>query len=287
MDVIIRSLEGMDDLTRAVEFQEFIWGAGFPERAPPSLMMVAARLGGVVAGAFDSDGTMVGFVFGITGVEDGRPVHWSDMLGVSPGGRDRGLGTRLKRFQRERLLEEGVTRMYWSQDPLESRNAWLNLRRLGAVAREYVVDMYGESSSPLHRGLGTDRFVIRWDLDSDRVRRRLDEDRDADPSPGALPVLLSWRDEGGALRPAGPDGAAWTGDGPRLNGDTSPDGFLVAIPARIQQLKSRSPGAATEWRRATRAVLRPALEAGWTVTDLVRAGPVSQYVVRPPAAGAP
>lgn len=309
-DIAIRALEDVEDWIRAAHFQETIWGAGFPEKAPPSLMMVAARLGGVVAGAFEPDGEMVGFVFGITGVEGGRPVHWSDMLGVSPRARDRGLGTRLKRFQRDRLLELGVTRMYWSQDPLESRNGWLNLQRLGAAAVEYVVDMYGESSSPLHSGLGTDRFVIRWDLDSERVRRRLGQGARDVGEPGRdgagelLPFVLQWRDGETGPRPVLPGGVPVPGDGPvQRDGlapgdagsgtggaawlDDVPGGFRVPIPARIQELKARDPELAAGWRRATRAVLRPALDSGWTVDELVRGGPVSEYVVRPPASVGP
>ncbi|MDT8342324.1 MAG: hypothetical protein RQ751_12495, partial [Longimicrobiales bacterium] len=176
-DVHIRELSGMAEFTRAVAFQEETWGSGFSERVPRSMMKVTQRLGGVVAGAFRADGAadgaMVGFVFGVTGVEAGRVVHWSDILAVSPDVRDRGVGVRLKRFQRDAVLARGVTRMYWTFDPLESRNAYLNLGKLGAVAREYEPDMYGASDSPLHRGLGTDRFVAVWKLDSERVRRRL------------------------------------------------------------------------------------------------------------------
>lgn len=293
--VAIRLLEGMEDWRRAADFQELIWGPGFPEKAPPSLMMVSARLGGVVAAAFRPDGEMVGFVFGITGVEDGRPVHWSDMLGVSPAVRDRGLGTRLKRFQREQVLKRGVSLMYWSQDPLESRNGRLNLHRLGAVAVEYVPDMYGEPTSPLHRGLGTDRFVVRWELDSELARVRAGPDGTAGtdgPAPGdsrllapaaALPSLVSWQDAGGAVRPVGPDDWPESVDEVATHLARYRDGFRVAVPARIQELKATDPDAAAAWRRATRAVLHPALAAGWTVTDLVRAGPVSEYVVRPPA----
>ena len=137
-----------------------MWGQGFSERVPASLMKVARRLGGVVASAFDSDGEMVGFVYGMTGPEHGRLIHWSDILAVKPGLRDQGVGRLLKRYQREQVLPRGVTLMRWTFDPLESRNAYLNLGHLGALVREYAVDMYGVSDSPLHRGLGTDRLSL-------------------------------------------------------------------------------------------------------------------------------
>ncbi|MEJ2538433.1 MAG: GNAT family N-acetyltransferase, partial [Gemmatimonadota bacterium] len=171
--VRIRELAGIDEFRRAVAFQESIWGEGFSERVPASLMKVTRRLGGVVAGAFGSEEELVGFVYGMTGLEEGGPVHWSDILAVRPGLRDRGVGRRLKHFQRERVLGLGVDLMRWTFDPLESRNAYLNLGHLGAVVREYAVDMYGESDSPLHRGLGTDRYVVSWELTSNRVRDRV------------------------------------------------------------------------------------------------------------------
>ncbi|NIP80037.1 MAG: GNAT family N-acetyltransferase, partial [Gemmatimonadetes bacterium] len=168
--------------------QEVIWGQSFADRVPPSMLLVAQETGGIASGAFDGD-RLVGFVFGITGVRDGGPVHWSDMLAVHPSHRGRGLGVRLKLHQRERLLERGVETALWTFDPLESRNAHLNFRLLGGRSREYRRDVYGSSDSPLHAGIGTDRLIVEWAMASERVRSRL-EDRGA-PEPAAVegPVL--------------------------------------------------------------------------------------------------
>ena len=261
-----------------------MWGQGFSERVPASLMKVARRLGGVVASAFDSDGEMVGFVYGMTGPEHGRLIHWSDILAVKPGLRDQGVGRLLKRYQREQVLPRGVTLMRWTFDPLESRNAYLNLGHLGALVREYAVDMYGVSDSPLHRGLGTDRYVVSWELDSPRVKARLSGER---PPGGetfatleeAFPVDLS--------SPAPVPGPVLAGPEVEelLRRGVVAGGLRVPIPADVQSLRDRDPGVAGRWREATRAVLGPALRAGWEVRELLPPGPeappVSHTVLAP------
>jgi predicted GNAT superfamily acetyltransferase len=221
---------------------------------------------------------MVGFVYGMTGVESGRLVHWSDILAVSPEVRNDGVGRRLKAFQREAVLPLGVTRMYWTFDPLESRNAYLNLGRLGAVAREYAPDMYGVSDSPLHRGLGTDRFVATWELDSPRVEARLA----GEPGPTldqvahlpeAFPVV-GGGDSGELPRPDPPAADV-------LDRGQEAGGLRVPIPLQIQELRDRNPELAAQWRGATRAVLHSATQCGWEVRELVRAPNLSYYVVVP------
>ena len=168
----IRPIASLEEYETCAEFQEEIWGRGFSEKVPPAILMIANRLGGLAAGAFTTDGTLEGFVFGLTGVIDGKLVHWSDMLGVRPGGRDSGLGTRLKGYQRAVLLEKGIREMRWTFDPLQGRNAHVNFAKLGIVSREYVESMYGDTDSPLHR-IGTDRLIATWEMDSPRVIERM------------------------------------------------------------------------------------------------------------------
>ncbi|MGH7477871.1 MAG: hypothetical protein ACRELD_16530, partial [Longimicrobiales bacterium] len=169
----IRALTSLDDFKQCVRLQKQTWGEDCSEIVPVSLLRSTPRMGGVIAGAFDDAGRMVGMVFGLTGLSDGTLVHWSDMLAVRPGLRDRGIGERLKRYQRDVLLPTGVRRIDWTFDPLESRNAYLNFRRLGVIAAEYLVDYYGATDSPLHEGLPTDRVVANWHIRSRRVTERL------------------------------------------------------------------------------------------------------------------
>ena len=284
--MVIRDLAGIDEFKRAVAFQESVWGEGFAERVPASLMKVTQRLGGVVAGAFGADDEMIGFVYGMTGPEKGRLIHWSDILAVRPGLRDKGVGRLLKRFQRDEVLARGVTLMRWTFDPLESRNAYLNLGRLGAVVREYAVDMYGVSDSPLHRGLGTDRFVVSWELDSARVVERLAGGR---PPSGET---LRGRTPAFDVRTESPDPEPVDALNDRsvealLRRGAGEGGLRLPIPTEIQALRDRDPELAGRWRRATRAVLEPALATGWEVRELLPpppdAPPVSHYVILPPS----
>lgn len=159
----VRSLRSQDDFAACVRLQQITWGADYNEIVTPIIMKITQKVGGVAAGAFDESGRMLGFVYGITGVDSGRIVHWSHMLAVVPEARDSGIGRRLKEYQRARLVPLGVEMMYWTFDPLIARNAHFNLVRLGAEVVEYVREMYGRTGSVLH-ALGTDRFVVAWRL---------------------------------------------------------------------------------------------------------------------------
>jgi len=161
----IRHLEGAAELDACVALQHAIWGPSFREAVPRTILLIAQKMGGVVAGAFEGD-RMIGFVFGLTGVRNGALAHWSDMLAVDAARRDHGVGRALKAFQREAVVALGVRQMYWTYDPLIARNAHFNLNRLGAEVEDYVIDMYGTTGSLLHGGMPTDRFVVRWQLDT-------------------------------------------------------------------------------------------------------------------------
>jgi predicted GNAT superfamily acetyltransferase len=267
----IRPLSGIAELKACVALQEETWGQGFSERVPPALLKVTQLLGGVAAGAWSADGELDGFVFGMTGVQDGEPVHWSDMLAVRRGVRDTGLGTALKEYQRRVLLERGVRTMRWTFDPLQARNAHINFGKLGIVVREYVRDMYGETDSPLHRGIGTDRFVALWLMDSARVASRMSG---AERGPAAddlvgVPVAL-----GGdaATIPALPRPVR-----PAL--DLEADRVRVAIPADISRLMAESMELAVAWREATRSALVHYLGRGYEVCELVRGERTSEYLL--------
>lgn len=265
----IRELATLAEYRDAVALQEATWGPGFSERVPVSIMKVARALGGVAAGAFDADGRLVGFVFGITGLRDGEVVHWSDMLAVATEARGRGIGRALKRHQREVVTRLGVDRMYWTVDPLEAGNNHLNMNVLGARAVAYHRDFYGPSDSPLHAGLGTDRFEIRWDLSDAAGVGDAPTGADSVWEPDGLPAALSpaATASGEPLRP-GVSGAV-----------EGPD-FRVAIPARIQALKARDPEVARAWREATRSVLEPAMARGAVVDAVARRGDVAWLRVR-------
>jgi predicted GNAT superfamily acetyltransferase len=260
-EVVVRDLRSMPEYRRAFAFQDEIWGPGFTEGVPASMQKVAQRVGGVAAAAFDGE-EMVGFVFGITGVEAGRPVHWSDILAVRASHRDRGIGRLLKWHQRERALDAGATTMLWTWDPLESRNAHLNLERLGATSEEYVEEMYGGSASPLHVGVGTDRLVARWDLEDPRVR---------DAAAGAPLRRFGGPEDSVRAFDVDTDPAGRPLPAPGMRAPERGSAYLVPVPTDLQRLKAESPEVALAWRLATREVLAPAVRGGWRVVALERA----------------
>jgi predicted GNAT superfamily acetyltransferase len=266
----IRPIASIAEFKDCVCLQEETWGAGFSERVPVTLLKVSQRVGGVTAGAYDAAGDLAGFVFGLTGVQGGEIVHWSDMLAVRPEFQGAGLGTRLKAYQRNDLLSRGIVRMHWTFDPLEARNAHLNLNKLGAVASEYAEDIYGWTDSPLHQGIGTDRLVPTWTMDSARVIERHVEGRSG-PDPfgdqQAIPIFAV-RAEGGLYLPSDPD---LTVDSERI---------LVPIPDSIQALRDASPDAASRWRATTRSVLTTYFDRGFEARDYYRRDGWGEYLLQ-------
>ena len=167
-EIEIRKCSGTGEMHMCVELQREVWGFSDVELVPLRMFVVAEKIGGQVMGAFE-DGKLVGFAMAIPGVRDGRPYLHSHMLAVRDGYRDNGLGRRLKLLQREDALARGIELMEWTFDPLEIKNAYLNLEKLGAIARRYNVNQYGITNSPLQGGLPTDRLVAEWWLKSKRV----------------------------------------------------------------------------------------------------------------------
>lgn len=193
----IRELASEADYAACLELQMLTWGSHFSERVPATILKIAQKMGGIAAGAFEG-GQLVGFVFGITGLRDGAVAHWSDMLAVRPSHRNRGIGEKLKQYQRAILLERGVPRIYWTFDPLDARNAHLNFNRLGVCAREYVIDMYGNTGSDLHV-TGTDRLIVTWQIDRPRrtwpAERHIDVPLDIHDIARADPAAaMAWRE---------------------------------------------------------------------------------------------
>jgi predicted GNAT superfamily acetyltransferase len=251
--VILRRVDTQEEYDECVRIQDETWGAGFNERVPSTILRVTQFLGGVTAAAFDSErGRMLGFVFGMTGVQDGRLVHWSDLLAVRPDSRNRGLGRRLKLFQRSLVLPLGVTRMVWTFDPLVARNAHLNLNLLAAGVVDYVPDMYGgDTGSALHVAVGTDRFIVAWDLSRDppAVSRHHGM---ASPPPASLVVNRT--------------------DPPEAAPASMPNGneVYIAVPGDIQEVIVATPELARGWRESTRAAFLQYLTRGYRVNGFDR-----------------
>jgi predicted GNAT superfamily acetyltransferase len=170
-EISVRHCHGLEEFKHCFDLQRSVWGKTELD-VPLPLFVVAAETGGQVLGAFDRD-TMVGFTLAIAGYRDGRVFLHSHMTAVLENYRDRGIGRRLKLFQRDDALNRGIHLVEWTFDPLEVKNAYLNFMRLGAIARRYLANCYGVTTSPLHGGMPTDRLIAEWWLDSPRVNQLL------------------------------------------------------------------------------------------------------------------
>jgi predicted GNAT superfamily acetyltransferase len=181
--VTIRKCETLAEMQACFELQKEVWKFSEAELIPVRLFVVASKIGGQVMGAFvakqpnagQSD-ELVGFALAIPGVRTGHSYLHSQMLAVREAYRNGGLGRRLKLklCQRDDALARGFELMEWTFDPLEIKNAYLNIEKLGAIARRYNVNQYGITSSPLQGGLPSDRLVAEWWLKSKRVDAALD-----------------------------------------------------------------------------------------------------------------
>jgi predicted GNAT superfamily acetyltransferase len=186
--LIVRKCSTLPEFRQCVALQREIWAETDLEVEPATMFVVAANTGGQVLGVFDGD-KLVAYVLAVVGVHQTTPYLHSHHAGVHPDYRDRGIGRMLKSFQREEALSRGIRLIEWTFDPLELRNAHFNLNRLGAICRRYRPDLYGVTSSPLHRGLATDRLVVEWFLDSPRVVAAINN-LTKDPSPAPVSIEL-------------------------------------------------------------------------------------------------
>lgn len=193
--VVVRACEGLQEFRACVALQKDIWSEADLEIVPDTIFVVAEHAGGQILGAFDAE-RLVGFTLSMPGIRNGVAYLHSHMTGVRAEYRDRGVGRMLKLFQREEALSRDIRLIEWTFDPLEMRNAHFNLNRLGAIARRYLPNLYGITSSPLHRGLATDRLVAEWYLDSPRVLAALNGSLCDPEFAEAIPVpsdLAHWK----------------------------------------------------------------------------------------------
>ncbi len=262
----LRALESWREYVAAEALQQTVWQMpDWRDVVPASLLITAQANGGIVLGAFDADERLVGLVFSFLGVTQWRKEtiakHCSHVLAVHPDYQGQGIGARLKWKQRDLALAQGVPLITWTFEPLLALNAHLNLRRLGARARRYVVNAYGEMTDALNRGLPSDRLEAEWWLDDPRVRARAH----------AAPPAGDWEEWVGA-------GAQQVGHVefdarglPRLARIEPPrqNLLLVEIPADWHALRAAAPALASEWRAATRALFPQLFAAGYTATDFV------------------
>ena len=261
--ITIRPVKDLADFVRVEALQGEVWQFAGTEIVPLHLLQAAAAHGGLLLGAFDRRGELVGFVFGFLARQDGRLKHHSHMMGVLPACQDASLGFRLKCAQRKAVLEQGLDWATWTYDPLEGRNGYLNISKLGAVCSTYLPNLYGELQDDLNAGLASDRFQVDWWLHTPRVEQRMCGERTrltlADVAAAGGTQVNQTRLTGGLRSPVDSDLAGCSAH------------VIVEIPGEFQTVKLANMDAARTWRVHTRELFVTYFARGYAVTEFISA----------------
>jgi predicted GNAT superfamily acetyltransferase len=245
VDVQIRRARGLEDYQAVVQLQKEVWRfTEVEDIAAIPILMIANRFGGAVLVAQDGSGRYIGFAMANLGrTKEKKLFWWSHMTAVVEEYRGRDVGLRLKMRQREEALASGIDEIHWTFDPMQALNAHFNIRKLGVTVREYEENVYGLSSSPLHQGLRTDRFIAEWDLkktgNSDLILRDFDR----------MPRINEMSGK------------------PDFTLDESP--LLLEIPMDVAALKQSDPAKANAWQDSVRDASLHYFNTGYVITDFI------------------
>jgi predicted GNAT superfamily acetyltransferase len=262
---VIREAQDASDYEAIEDIQREAWGFEDIDIVPGDMLIASQHAGAIVLGAFEGE-RMLGFAYGFPALEEGHLSIHSHMLAVRPEARNLQIGFYLKLEQRRLALEKGIDEITWTFDPLQSLNAHLNFVKLGVVSHRYLVNFYGETtSSPLHQGFGTDRLWVSWLLNSERVKHAIESGAASSLPPGfslddVMPLVV--RAEGD--QPQVDEALLETIKQPSCRG------CFIEIPHNINALKERQPPLGRLWREATRQAFLNAVNAGFTVSDLLK-----------------
>ncbi len=256
MEISIRPLSSPDEYVACEKLQRQVWAMPDDlEVVPLHLLVAVQRNGGLLLGAF-AGGELVGFVFGFPGyTKEGRAKHCSHIMGVAPGYQSAGIGYRLKLAQRDFALAQGADLVTWTYDPLESRNAYLNIHKLGAVSRTYVRDYYGPLTDGLSAGLPSDRLQVDWWIASARIGQRQGRAAVKPHAEHVLQVNEAGRTALGLLTPGA------------LRLEAQAPVVEIEIPADYQAIKATDSDLALAWRQATREIFEFYFARGYSVVD--------------------
>lgn len=253
----IRPLTTLEEFRACERIQKSAWGnVGVANE----VLKVTAKYGGVVLGA-EVNGKVAGFLYAFLARRHGRLIHWSHLMAVEPGFRDRGLGFRMKLAHRRLALAQGIRSICWTYDPLQSRNAALNIGRLGGRVNEYLENCYGRFESLIERGLPSDRLVVDWQIASGRVARRLAARGRALSGFASLPRVNETR-----------TGAGGFVENRKLHLNLSAPRLAVEIPANTDAMRARNLRLGERWRRESRRIFQRYFARGYCVEDFVPPG---------------
>jgi chorismate synthase len=258
--VTISPFRSLSDYKSCEDIQREVWHFEDLDIVPSAMLIAADHHGGITLGAYNSLGEMIGFVASILGAEEqGRLLQHSHMLAVRLAYRNFDAGYKLKLGQRKESLKRKIRLVTWTFDPMQPMNAYFNLAKLGARAHIYEENFYGESTSILHRGLPTDRFFVRWELDHPSVIERLETGpprRDLRKLIKQYPVINQLEELSPGMTRSSPA---------KLN--CSAGQLLFEIPYNLPEIKNRNLGIALEWQGKMRQVFRNYFRKGYAAVD--------------------
>lgn len=259
MPVQVRPAKSWEEFRECERIQQEVWGT---IAASSELLSVTQKCGGMVLGAFAGK-KMAGFLYAFLGRFEKRLVHWSHMMAVREGSRDLGLGFRMKLAHRKLALAQGIKSICWTYDPLQSRNATLNVARLGVQITKYIPDCYGHFPSAIEKGLASDRFVVNWAIASQRVVQRLRQ------GPPQIDVSGLPRANETALTAGGFPGNR------KLHLAIRSRRLLVEIPPHTDAMRAGEIELARRWRQETRRIFQTYFRAGYQVEGFVSPSPAT------------
>jgi predicted GNAT superfamily acetyltransferase len=254
-----RDLHSADEFRQVMDLEAQVWGfTDLNDMVTVPVFTITVKRGAILIGAYDQADRMVGFVYSIVGMKPGQVLQWSHMLGVLPEYRNSGLGRALKLAQRDRALAQGYELIEWTYDPLQAMNAHLNFTKLGVVAEEYHRNVYGESTSVLHKGTPTDRLVAQWWIAKPHVARRV--------TPGELiPVTTHEIADAAPINTTHPAQAWLANSDIYLARDDRR--LTLEIPMGFTDMQREAPALALEWRMQTREIFETYFKRGYRVVD--------------------
>jgi predicted GNAT superfamily acetyltransferase len=258
----IRDLKTYDEFLQVRQIQQAVWGFDDSDTGLyPPVLFTASKNGGVVLGAFDREGQMIGYIFSFLGREPGGPLKLcSQTMGVLREWRSRGVATALKWTQRDRALAAGLSLITWTFDPLESPNARLNMHKLGAISRRYWRNIYGEHFGDLNEGLPTDRLLVEWWIRGRRVEAKAEVEVKSEVEVKVEAEVFVAEGCGVSRRVVA------------FHTDLDAPCLSLEVPANIQRLKRADMALAHDWRLRVREAFETYLGRDYVVTGFVTQG---------------
>ncbi len=255
----VRRVCGQEEYRECEQLQRIVWGS---ISVSSELMSVTQKYGGVVLGVWQGK-ELAGFLYAFLGQHGRKLIHWSHMMAVHPTYRDQGLGLRMKLAHRRLALERGVRSIGWTFDPLQSRNAALNIHRLGAQVDNYAEDCYGHFPSIIEKGLPSDRFIVHWAIASRQVEKRLKHGPPSEQKPRAACINETLVNSRGRL------------ENRRIHYGLRDSILLLEIPSHTELMREQDLALARRWRLETRRMFQRYFVAGYRVKDFMPPGSIS------------